>query len=189
MRMYVVLFVVLCAAQWYVPLSMVAEQEDVLQHGRVYRFKTAPIDPSDPFRGKYVTLRFESELVSAVEGKTWQRNAEVFVVVKVDDNGFAVVDRITENTPEQGTDYFPAEVRTSGADHVRLRFPFERFYLEESKAPAVEELYRDSHRDTSGMDHVYALVRIRSGVAVVEDVQINGRSVADIVHARNADGD
>jgi len=160
---------------------MIAEREDVLHQGTVFRFKTAPIDPSDPFRGKYVTLRFESELFTDVEGNGWQRNDEIFVVVKEDDSGFAAIDRLSSSIPGEGTDYFPAEVRSAYGDQIRLRFPFERFYLEESKAPAVEELYRDSNLDIEDEDNVYAVVRIRNGVAVVEDVQIDGRSVVDIV--------
>jgi uncharacterized membrane-anchored protein len=53
------LFALTCLAQWFVPAQMIYDQEQVLREGKTYHFKTAPIDPSDPFRGKYITLSFE----------------------------------------------------------------------------------------------------------------------------------
>lgn len=55
------LLVVLAAAQLAVPASMIVQRETVLTQGRVYKFKTAPVDPVDAFRGRYVALRFEEE--------------------------------------------------------------------------------------------------------------------------------
>ena len=44
----------------YVPAKMIFNKEAVLAQGKDYRFKTAPIDPYDPFRGKYIDLYYEA---------------------------------------------------------------------------------------------------------------------------------
>ncbi len=59
-----VLFAVMCLAQWIVPGKMVYDSENTIAEGTLYKFKTAPVDPSDPLRGKYVTLRLSGEFSS-----------------------------------------------------------------------------------------------------------------------------
>ena len=56
----IVLFVLVALAQLYVPAKMIWDQEDVLKNGSEYKFKTDPVDPNDPFRGKYITLSFDN---------------------------------------------------------------------------------------------------------------------------------
>jgi uncharacterized membrane-anchored protein len=51
-------FVATALLQAFAPLKMVYDNEMTIRQGTVYKFKTQPIDPSDPFRGKYVSLDF-----------------------------------------------------------------------------------------------------------------------------------
>lgn len=43
-------FILVAVMQLYVPGKMIFDNEDILETGIEYKFKTAPIDPSDPFR-------------------------------------------------------------------------------------------------------------------------------------------
>ena len=54
--------------------------------------------------------------------------------------------------------------------------------MEETKAQAAEDMYRESIVDSTQV--AYALVNIRNGEAVIRDVLINGTSVSDLVKAR-----
>ena len=65
---------------------------------------------------------------------------------------------------------------------MRIEYPFDRFYMEETKAQAAEDMYRESIIDSTQV--AYALVNIRNGEAVIRDVLINGTSVSDLVKAR-----
>jgi uncharacterized membrane-anchored protein len=47
---------------------MIFHREDVLIHGREVKFVTRPVDPVDPFAGRYVALRFEAETFDTSEG-------------------------------------------------------------------------------------------------------------------------
>jgi uncharacterized membrane-anchored protein len=54
-------FAVVGLAQLAVPASLIWKREQTLRHGSVWKFRTAPVDPVDAFRGRYVALEFEAE--------------------------------------------------------------------------------------------------------------------------------
>ena len=53
------LFSMMVIAQLAVPCWMAYSMETVLLQGTPWRFKTAPVDPYDIFRGKFVALAVE----------------------------------------------------------------------------------------------------------------------------------
>ncbi|HEY9004760.1 GDYXXLXY domain-containing protein [Ohtaekwangia sp.] len=183
-------FVAMCLAQWFIPGQMITGQEAILSQGKVYKFRTAPIDPADPFRGKYITLSFEQNHIGVTNSKEWKRDQEVYVWLS-DSAGFAYITKVSMFEPE-GTDFVKAKVnRVTDYDRYTLwiEYPFERFYLEESKAAGAEQVYREAQIDSAQV--AYAVVRVRHGEAAIEDVKINDRSIADVVrelnHAKSSD--
>jgi uncharacterized membrane-anchored protein len=52
-------FAVLVAAQLVLPLAMIGVNEVALATGEKVTLMTEPIDPLDPFRGRYVELNYE----------------------------------------------------------------------------------------------------------------------------------
>lgn len=178
----------MCLSQWYVPGAMIVEREDILKNGRVFRFKTAPVDPSDPFRGKYITLDFEADIFKPDKALKAERGDEVFVMVEEDHRGFARVRGVAQSLPEDATDYFTAEILFNDDEEVHLEYPFERLYLEESKASQAEQVYWEANR-TDSAQSAYAVVRIRNGETALQDVMINDRSIVDIVRELNAQRD
>lgn len=176
------LFIVMCLVQWYVPAKMIVDQETVRTEGKVYKFKTAPVDPADPFRGKYIVLSFEADRFQVPDYKMWEglRMQDVYVSI-TDSAGFARVSGVSITPPEE-TDYVKArldDVSTYEPYTLWIEYPFERFYLEESKASEAEKLYWQSQRDSTQV--TYAEVSVRNGEAALMDVKINDRSIADIV--------
>jgi uncharacterized membrane-anchored protein len=190
MKIYIpILFCVLCAAQWYVPLQMIAGQENIHEEGRVFRFKTQPVDPSDPFRGKYITLSFEADTFEK-KGEEWVSGEKIFVLVKEDQDGFAAIGDVFKEEPRHSADYVEAFVsyQTSprfSAGKVHVRYPFDRFYMEESKAKPAEDVYWEANSNDS-TQVAYAVVHIKNGKASLSDVIINDRSIVDIVRELNA---
>ena len=47
--------------QLAVPLSMIVQKEIVHGEGTELRLRLQPVDPADPFRGRYLALRFAIE--------------------------------------------------------------------------------------------------------------------------------
>jgi uncharacterized membrane-anchored protein len=187
-------FILMVAAQWYVPLSMVYDAEKTNQEGVTYRFKTRPIDPSDPFRGKYITLHFDAQTYYPADTNElhFQRNQTVYALVSTDSTGFARIAKLLPEAPDGDTDYISATFRYGyrnyqGDAAIDLDLPFQRFYVEESKAPEAERLYWTSRDDSTKL--CYADIKIRQGNAMLVDVMINDTSVVDIVKRMNATGD
>ncbi len=61
-KLLLVAFILVALAQLYVPTKMILNRENVLANGTDFKFRTAPIDPNDPFRGKYVNLQYENNV-------------------------------------------------------------------------------------------------------------------------------
>jgi uncharacterized membrane-anchored protein len=173
-----------CISQWYVPAAMIVEQEDILRNGKTFRFKTAPVDPTDPFRGKYITLNFEADTYKHNNDRKWERGKHVFVLLTEGNDGFAKILDLSESLPDSDSHYVEGKVLFSDEDIVRISYPFERFYLEESKALGAEIVYRESNRNDSTQT-AYAVVHIKNGKPALEDVMINDRSIVDIVRELN----
>lgn len=178
----VVAFALMCVAQWFVPLKMITDSEEVLSEGKLYKFKTAPVDPSDPFRGKYITLYFEEDRVRKKYGEHWNDYDPIYVILKQDKDGYARIKEGTKVKPAEGTDYFKTKISSVyTADTFNIEFPFDRFYLEESKASEAEKLYWQNR----GKDSCYAIVYVKDGEAVLKDVVIGEKSIVEIVKELN----
>lgn len=174
-----IIFIVVALAQLYVPASMIFERNDILKTGKEFRFRTAPIDPYDPFRGKYVWLNFQNNRI-AVTDTTWMSGETVYAVLTEDSSGMAKVASIHRDIPGHTNDYLKTSIRYISYDliTVHLEFPFDRYYMEESKAYPAEQAYLEASQDTSIV--AYALVNIKNGEAVLKDVHINGTPIREI---------
>lgn len=159
-------------AQWFVPGQMIYHQEKVLDHGAVYKFKTRPIDPNDPFRGKYVSLEYELNKVAAPKDKV-MRGEQVFLYIEQDSLGFAkAVQASKERLPIEG-DYVKATATQTYGDNLYFSLPFNRFYMEESKAYDAEVAVRSHSRRTDPLTEAcYALVYVEGDTAVLDNVFI-----------------
>ena len=54
-------FILVALLQLFVPANMIWQEEGTIQEGTEFHFKVAPVDPNDPFRGKYISLAFEAD--------------------------------------------------------------------------------------------------------------------------------
>lgn len=181
-KLTVAAFILMALIQLYFPAQMIFENEHLLQAGIEYKFKTAPIDPNDPFRGKYITLHYEQNTIEIRDENEWQRSEVVYVIVSKDLSGFAKIQSVSKVKPSNKVDFVKAKVNfvtTNGSNKLIIGYPFDRYYMEESKAPEAEVTYRESQQDTRRP--AYALVKIKGGEAVLEDVLIDGESIKEIV--------
>ncbi len=182
-KIIIIGFILIACVQLYVPAKMIYDQEDVLKSGNEYKFKAAPIDPNDPFRGKYITLRFEANSFSVQNINEWIQGEEVYVQIQADSTGYARIRSVLKEKPKNDPDYVKASI--GYVDEVNLKllinYPFDRFYMEESKAQPAEDMYRKSIIDSTQI--AYALVHVKNGEAVIRDVMIDGISISDLLSA------
>lgn len=179
-------FLLVIMAQWYVPGRMILNQEEILNTGTPFKFKTAPIDPNDPFRGKYIVLNFDVSEVRVASKKDWNIGDRIYLELDRDSLGYARVKKTWKEAPSGSSDYVAAKVSSlwSENNEVNVELPFERFYMEESKAYKAEQIYREAQIDSNQV--AYALVMVKAGEAALKDVFIDGRSVKDIVKSKAA---
>jgi uncharacterized membrane-anchored protein len=168
------LFAVLAVVQLAVPFQMIFHQEDVLNTGKVWKFRTAPIDPNDPFRGKYVVLNYDQNSFSIKSKDLWQYDQKVFANLTTDENGYAKVVSISSARPT-GTDYVEAKIDFVYDGTLGINYPFDRFYINEYKAENAEKVYRESSSDDK--KEAYAVIAIKNGEGVIKDVMIDGISI------------
>jgi uncharacterized membrane-anchored protein len=167
------------AAQWFVPGQMILEQESVLKDGTAYKFKTMPIDPSDPLRGKYINLNFEMQRAFTKDSMIDYGN-DLYVYLKNDADGFAKATIASREKLDLKQDYIKVEANYYFEDSISFRVPFNTFYMEESKAYPAEVLVRRANRD-SVIDNIYGLVYVKDDRAVLDNVMIDDEPIKDYV--------
>jgi len=196
------LFVVFAVACVYAPLSIVWKYESTLRHGTLYKFRTAPVDPVDAFRGRYVTLAFADTALGDFKYKEYGGADFIYVRLGVDATGFAVPVEVSR-TPLTGDDVVTATYTTRwrrDLGEMHINYPFNRYYLPEDIAPEAEKLYEEATRrvdDVSAQGYnavaaareaqrmpAYVTVRVRNGVGVLEELYLNGVPVREAVRAR-----
>jgi uncharacterized membrane-anchored protein len=168
-----------------VPMYMIRDRENTLRNGERFKFKTRPIDPADPFQGRYVLLGYKDAYIPWPEDKDpdLEYKARIYVNIEIGADGFARFTDWSLTEPDSGN-YLASrylgrdwrwnpETRSNDYKGLRIKIPFDRFYMDEAKAPRAEILARDAARTTN----CWAEVRIREGKAVIEDVYAEGQSL------------
>src|SRR4051794_20169229 len=93
MNLRFALCLLLSAGQIGVPAYLISQHELALRYGRVFKFQTAPVDPYDAFRGRYVALSFDAH--TAPSSENIERGTKLWAVLTEDEHGFAKIDRVS----------------------------------------------------------------------------------------------
>lgn len=178
-RGYITVFSIIVLVQWVVPGNMIWQEEKNLNDGKAYKFRTEPIDPNDPFRGKYIVLNFEIDSFR-VNCDDWTGIEEVYVYIEEDNEGYAKATHVSPVLLNIDQDYVIANAWNCRQGELRFGFPFTTYYMEESEARDAELAVRNAQRDTSNRT-CYALVYVREERAVLQDVLIDEVSIREYV--------
>ncbi|AXG69767.1 GDYXXLXY protein [Kordia sp. SMS9] len=174
------LFGLMVIAQIAASAQIVYKYEITISAGNVYKFKTAPIDPSDPFRGKYIVLNFEMDSFKTNDDD-WTYNDTAYLYLSKDEHGFAYPETISKTKlVNNSSDYIEVQIGSYYNGKVHFELPFDTYYMEESKALDAELLYREYQR-LGLQQEMYAVVHIENGTHVLTDVIANGVSIKDAV--------
>jgi uncharacterized membrane-anchored protein len=182
----IILFLIVVMAQLFVPSQMIYNQEDIINTGKIVKFQCEPIDPNDPFRGKYITLNFKENRIKVKNFKNWNNNEIVYAIIETSTEGFAKIKSISKTEPIDNSIYLKLKINYIAEyddNKIYLDFPFNRFYMNENKAKKAEEVYAESIIDTTKI--AYALVATKNGKAVIKDVLIDNISIKELAKANN----
>ena len=175
-------FIVMLLAQWYVPGQMIYQQELVLSEGAPYKFRTVPLDPNDPFRGKFIMLNYEMRKVKKPADEV-DFDEDVYVYIKTDEDGFATATHASKKALDTEQDYVIVKSNGVYQDSLEFSLPFNIYYMDENKAYDAEVAVREATRD-SLLKNCYGLVYIKGDSAVLSDVFIDEVSIKDYVDTR-----
>ena len=159
---------------------------------REFLFECAMRDPYDIMRGRYVQLSFDQGNITLPENRsaTYPRGLEVYAVLKEGEDGFAkIVDFVTTRN-EVPQDGWPLRISSDAVWNTnwqpndenkrisyRVRFPFERYYVNEKLAPQAEKVIRGE-----SSTKVALKVRIlEGGEFAVEDLLVDGRPLREVI--------
>lgn len=178
-----IIFALAVAAQLLVPASMIMKREAVLREGKVFKFRAAPVDPYDAFRGRYVALSYEQDRISKPENLSFKTGQRVFAILSEDEAGFAQMVNVWANRPDD-LDYLEVKVRygVSYETNVVVRILQDRFYMDEHNAPRAELAYQEISRSTNR--NAYVQMRIRKGFGVIEDLFIDDVPVREYLKSQ-----
>ena len=147
-------------------LGMVFGRAELASRGEEYRFRTAPVDPVDAFRGRYVRLNFPGETLPLPEGVAVADGSDMFATLERDAEGFARFVALHGEAPP-GRDAVPVEITSTTERTATVRLGFDRFYLPEYEAPRVEARMRELG------GRAVAVVRVNGDRAVLADLLVD----------------
>lgn len=172
------IFLFITFFQLLVPANMIFQKNKTVESGTLYKFRVKPVDPADPFIGRYVDLSFDQDTVPVDDDKFYRNGSIIYVELARSIDSFAVIKGISLEPYDAQTDYVQAKVAYAYDNKVHIQYPFSKFYMEESKAPDAE-MYADKMlRDSTYTG--YAEVYIYKGDAVLKDVKINNRTIRSL---------
>ena len=136
----------LAAILWY-PVNKIIKFEYPSVAPEEIKFKTAVNDPYDPMRGRYVRLRVRPDRVNTSDKKSrFKYRDKGYAVIAKDKNGFARILRLEKTAAgiKKGELavkvsqiwYFSSWKKKTA--YYTFQWPFDRFYLNELKAPELE---------------------------------------------------
>ena len=175
-------FVLLVCLQLWTPAAMIWNRENVLRSGKAFKFRSAPVDPNDPLRGKYIILRFRENSYKIPDKTGWEIGETAYVQLTIDNAGYATIHSVHKNKPGKGIDFIKTTINYLSYDSPKTVFvdwPFEHFYMEETRAYKAEEVYIRSTADSNNI--TYALVKVKNGDAVLENVFINDKPIVSFI--------
>lgn len=175
-----ILLGVVVLAQLYFPISMIVSKESTIQEGVKFKFTTTPIDPYDPFIGRYIILNYDIDMYNRDEFDTekFVTGQVVYVYLFEDYEGYAAIRKVSLLNTEEGY-YVKAKIAFATDNMLRLNFPFNRYYMRETKAKEAEQLHERMARN--GEHATYALIAVKNGEAVIEGVYIDDIPIEEYV--------
>jgi uncharacterized membrane-anchored protein len=170
------LFILVVIIQLAVPAVMIARRELTLKQGVAFKFETAPVDPYDAFRGRYVNLSFKEEQAPLGRDSNLERGQTAYAYLRKDSNGFAEIYKVKVKPPAN-ENYLKVEVRYIDSQQGQIKFdlPFDRYYLQEEVAQVAEKYYRQVNQDKEIAS--YVVVRVKSGFGVLEELYLDQQPI------------
>lgn len=160
------LFTFVAVIQIFTALYMAWQWEDILQTGQRFLWATAPVDPYDAFKGRYIDLRFKENSGLIIDNAGYSYGQKAYALIGENADGKTTVIGVSSKQPE-GKPYVKVKVNYTEGSTAHIELPFKRYYLPEDMAAPAETAYRESAGKTG-----VAAVRVKNGYGVIEELYL-----------------
>jgi uncharacterized membrane-anchored protein len=184
-----------------VPIYIIGVSQDILNNGKLYKFRPQAYDPIDPLRGHYLRINYDTRNLPAEE--EFEEGDEVYVSIDVDKDGYAFFSDVHKNPPKKG-DYLMSTVRNTGGmerfergvlsrldDDIRagdvgnykmtvtIDPPdnMRKYFINEDYGLRAERAFARNRQDS------YIGVRIKKGHARLQDIYIKKKPIMEFLGA------
>lgn len=155
-------FILSVAAAVYYPVKKVIQYE--CHKSEVFEFKVTGRDPYDPARGRFLALAVHPV---KLDDKLRYKAGYFAVLGKDKDNYASIVDIVSAPDGRSCVKLVKA--------YSYIRYPFERFYINEELAPAAEKVFNDA---VAAKKRCVLSVRVYpDGASAVNDLLIDNVSI------------
>jgi len=163
-----IVFGVLCLVQIGAVLFQIMSYEKILKEGETFYFKVLPLDPYDPFRGRYVMLRFANTTQAPIAQGQSKENQSLGYAILGHQEKLDSVKEITFLKPQMGS-FLEVNInenrQKNTSSMVYFSLPYDRFYMREDVAPKAEKVLRTR----SGVE-VKAKLKVLNGKGIIEEL-------------------
>jgi uncharacterized membrane-anchored protein len=162
------IFAILVPIQLFIPASMILGQETALAKGTEYKLRSRPVDPYDAFRGRYVRLYLDHPEFKLSAPRPLTERLNAYALLDRDAEGFGIIKDVVFEKPE-GTNYLKIHIGPAYRHGSQVTWPFDRYYMEESKAPRAERIHQSRNNDAKA----HITVRIYKGTGVITGLYVD----------------
>lgn len=173
------LMVVAALLQIAAPVSLILRYENTLTQGKAFKVRCLPVDPEDVFRGRYLALHLQIDAAFPQEKPKYY--GEGWLELTEGPDGFARVEAFHDLKEPQCARCLKGRglpLLNQETEKVIPSFAPEvnRFYVDEQRARRVDQLFQRATREKTA----WAVVRVKNGLAAIENIFIDGRSVNEL---------
>ncbi|MDR2034149.1 MAG: GDYXXLXY domain-containing protein [Helicobacteraceae bacterium] len=165
----------------------IVKYERRLSDGRRVILLMQTYDPYDAFRGRYATLRIESPAFSTNKKLCKESCARSFFVTykaELNDRNLSVIDDVFIDKPDTDLAYLELQGNYDPQRGVVwLTYNFDRFYLQEDIAKAVD---RNAGLLT-GNNNARVIIRVLNGKGVIEEVMVGNQTLIEYIREQEED--
>ena len=171
-----IIFAVFALVVILIPVYLIFQSEAVLTGGHQHKLRLQGRDPFDPFRGKFLRLRFENRVPcesGIKEGETG------FVLLEKDTSGFSHFSYVQKSRPSH-SDYLEAKVMSVYGGEAEMDFDnLNKFFINEDVATEAEEILGDYAQ--MAPDKIHLTIRVLDGEARIEDIIVKTKKLMDYI--------
>lgn len=161
-----------------IPMYLIFQSEEVLTNGHKHKLRLEGYDPFDPFRGKFLRLRFESTIACESDLKVGDQG---FVLLEKDTSGYSHFSLVQNERPSH-SDYVEAKVKAVYGGKAEMDFDnLNKFFINEDKAEEAEEILRDYTQ--MAPDKIHLTIRVLDGEARIEDIIVKAKTLLKYIES------